>query len=475
MSSLTRRTFLPAAAAAPFAPALQAARRAASRPNIVYILADDLGYGDLSCYGQKRFTTPNIDRLAAEGMRFIEHYAGTTVCAPSRAAFLEGRHTGHCSVRGNQPPHLLDPERTTLAEALKKAGYTTAIIGKWGLGHPPPPDDPQRHGFDHAFGYINMWHAHNCFPEFLYRNGVKVPLKGNVLDRSLPLGELPEGTGVSKNKVTYAPDVIAREALAYLDRDHDRPFFLFLTPNLPHENGEAFKVHGNGNEVPGYGRFADLDWPAPDKGFARMMQYVDDLAGQVAAKLRARGLDQNTIVAFGSDNGPHIGSGRSLEFFDCNGPFRGHKRDLYEGGIRVPLVVRWPGRVKPGTVSGQVNAMWDLFPTFCEAAGAPVPEDLDGISFLPTLLGRGSQKQHDYLYWEFHEQGGSQAVRQGKWNAVRSKINRGAPGVFELFDLEADPGESRDLARTYPEIVRRLGELMAQAHRPHPVLSFSNK
>jgi len=469
MDKLTRRAFLPAAAA-PFSRALQAA----DRPNIIYILADDLGYGDLSCYGQKRFATPNIDRLAAEGMRFTQHYSGSSLCAPSRAAFLEGRHIGHCSVRDNEPPHLLDPSRTTLAEALKKAGYATAIIGKWGLGHPPPPDDPHRHGFDFAFGYINMWHAHNFFPEFLYRNGVKVPLKGNQLDRDLPFGHLPEGTGVAKSKVTYAPDVLCRDALDYLDRQHGAPFFLFLAPNLPHINGEAFKAHGDGYEVPGYGPFGDRDWPAPDKGFARMMQHLDGQVGQILSRLRARGLDQNTIVAFGSDNGPGLGGGRSLDFFDSNGPLRGNKYDLYEGGIRTPLLVRWPGRVAPGAVSRHVCAMWDLFPTFCQAAGAAVPEDLDGMSFLPTLIGQGVQRQHAYLYWEFHGRGGSQAVRQGNWKAVRRQIKGGQPEVFELFDLDADLGESRDLSRARPEIARRLRALMTRAHHPHPILSFSN-
>ncbi len=451
---------------------LRAAEPRPPRPNILYILADDLGYGDLSCYGQQRVATPHLDRLAAEGMRFTQHYSGTTVCAPSRAAFLEGRHTGHTSVRGNQPPQLLDPKITTLPEALKQAGYATAIIGKWGLGHPPPPDDPQRHGFDYAYGYVNMWHAHNFFPEFLYRNGQKVALPGNVTDRTLGFNDMPKGTGVAKNKVTYAPHSLTRDALDYLDRDHRTPFFLFLALNLPHDNGEAFKATGDGNEVPDYGEFAHRDWPKPDRGYARMLQLMDETVGQILAKLEARGLAGNTLVLFGSDNGGSKGSGRNFDFFRSNGALRGIKRDLYEGGIRVPFIVRWPGRIRAGSVSHHVNAMWDLYPTFCDAAGATPPTGLDGISFLPTLLGQGTQRQHAYLYWEFYEQGGSQAVRQGRWKAVRRNIKTGTES-FELFDLDVDLAESRNLAAAQPVVAARLRALMTEAHTPHPVLTFA--
>ncbi|MEZ5278095.1 MAG: arylsulfatase [Opitutaceae bacterium] len=439
---------------------------AATPPNIVYILADDLGYGDLGCYGQLKVGTPHIDRLAAEGMRFTQHYAGNTVCAPSRSALLEGKHTGHTAVRSNNADQLLRAESITLAESLKAAGYRTGIVGKWGVGHPPPPDDPLRNGFDFAYGYVNMWHAHNCFPEFLYRNGEKILLEGNRLDPAYPFDGMPEGTGVAIDRVVYAPDRIQEEALAFIDRNRAGPFFLYVALNLPHDNGEARRVHGDGNEVPDCGSYADRDWPTPHKEFARMMQHVDDLVGAIEVRLQALGLDQNTLVAFSSDNGPHVGTQDSNTFFDRNGPLRGTKRDLYEGGLRVPLIVKWPGQVEPGATSGHVSAMWDIFPTFAAAAGAEVPGDIDGISFLPTLLGNPPQPGHAYLYWEFYEQGGKQAVRQGDWKAVRTHVRDDQPVLVELFDLAKDPGETTDLSATFPDVTAGLLTLMAEAHQP---------
>lgn len=445
------------------------------RPNIIYILADDLGLGDLGCYGQRTLRTPNLDRLAAEGMRFTQHYSGSTVCAPSRSTFLEGLHTGHTSVRGNGKGQQLRPERTTLPEALQAAGYTTAIIGKWGVGEPLPVDDPQRHGFNHAYGYVNMFHAHNFFPEFLYRNGAKELLPANILDRSLPFNHMPEGTGVAKVAGTYAPHLIEQDAMNFIVTHRDRPFFLYLALNLPHNNGEKAKTTGDGTEVFDLGEFANQDWPPVERGFARMVQYVDLTVGQIMARLRELGLDENTLVVFDSDNGAYDGGGHNVEFFDSNGPFRGFKRDLYEGGIRAPMLARWPGRIQPGTVSDHLNAAWDLFPTFAEIAGAPVPADLDGISLLPTLLGKPGQKQHDHLYWEFYEQGGKQAVRAGDWKAVRLNLNNDQPEKFELYNLATDPAETRNLAAEQLERVAHLRALMSRSHRPHPISKFSKQ
>ncbi len=454
-------------------PALAAASPAdKSRPNIIYILADDLGLGDLGSYGQKTVKTPHLDRLASEGMRFTQHYSGSTVCGPSRSSLLEGLHTGRTSVRGNGNGQQLDSTRTTLPEALKAAGYTTAIIGKWGVGEPLPVDDPQRHGFDHAYGYVNMFHAHNFFPEFLYRNGTKEPLPANLLDRSLPFNHMPEGTGVAKVKGTYAPHLIEQDAMNFIVTHRDQPFFLYLALNLPHNNGEKARATGDGSEVFDLGEFADRDWPPVERGFARMVQYVDLTVGQIMARLRELGLDENTLVIFDSDNGAY-GGGHNVEFFDSNGPFRGFKRDLYEGGIRAPMIARWPGRIQPGTVSDHINAAWDLFPTFAEIAGAPVPADLDGISFLPTLLGKPGQKKHDHLYWEFYEGVGSQAVRAGDWKAVRLNLANDKPEKLELYDLATDPSETRDLAATQPEIANRLRALMSTSHRPHSVSRFT--
>lgn len=447
---------------------------AADRPNIIYILADDLGYGDLGSYGQKLITTPHLDRLASEGMQFTQHYSGATVCAPSRSAFLEGRHGGHASVRGNQPPHLTDPDRVTVAETLRDAGYATAMIGKWGVGHPPPLDDPQQHGFDHAFGYINMWHAHNAFPPFLYRNGKRVELAGNEFDPAHPFPDKPEGTGVALNPTTFAPDLIEDEAINFV-RDHrDQPFFLYLALNLPHNNGEARRALGDGQQAPATGEFADrAGWSEPDRGFARMIRHIDNTVGRISDQLDELGLTENTLLVFSSDNGPHEND-RDPELFDSNGPLRGTKRDLYEGGVRVPLIVRWPGQIVAHTTSDHINTMWDIFPTFAELAGAAIPSDLDGLSFLPTLLGHSDQPHHGYLYWEFHEQGGKQAIRRGDWKAVRTHIKDDQPEVFELFNLSSDLGETTNLTTSHPAIAAELRALMTEANTPHPVLNFSN-
>jgi arylsulfatase A-like enzyme len=444
------------------------------RPNIIYILADDLGYGDLGCYGQETLETPNIDRLAVEGMRFTQHYAGNTVCAPSRSALLEGKHTGRTGVRGNLPYHLLDTNAATLGKALKAAGYETAVIGKWGVGHPPPLDDPQRHGFDHHFGYINMWHAHNFYPEFLYRNGEKYILPGNVLDPRITFPRQPEGSGVAMEKVVFAPFELEREALEYIDHPRQKPFFLFLSMIQPHNNGEYGRIYGDGGyEVPTYGKYINRPWPRAEKGFAASIRMIDDTVGNVMLRLAEAGLEENTIVIFGSDNGSCHGSGHDHQFFQSSGPLRGYKRDLYEGGIRVPLIVRWPGKVRPGSTSDHLNAMWDLFPTFAEIAGAPVPADLDGISMLPTWLGQPNQKRHDYLYWEYHEQGGKQAVRQGKWKAVHLNLtDPNKETVFELFDLETDLGEQTNVADRFPAVAAQLRSLMTRAHHPHHLLKL---
>lgn len=442
-------------------------------PNIIYILADDLGYGDPSCYGQKILATPNIDKLAMEGMRFTQHYSGSTVCGPSRSCLMEGVHTGRAAVRGNSTGQLLRPETLTLPEALKTAGYTTAIMGKWGVGDPPPRNDPQRNGFDFAYGYVNMFHAHNFFPEFLIQNGEKVPLAGNVTDQTLGFNHMPEGTGVAKTKVTYAPFDIERETLAFLDAHRTKPFFLYVALNLPHNNGELAKTTGDGCEVPDYGEFANRDWPQVERGFARMVQLTDLAVGHVMAKLKELGLDENTLVVFSSDNGPYGGGGHNHEFFNSNGDLRGYKRDLYEGGIRVPLIARWPGKIKPTSTSDHICAMWDVYPTFCEIAGAKIPSDLDGLSFAPTLLGQGKQIQHDHLYWEFYEGGGSQAIRQGDWKAVRLNLADDKPEALELYNLATDLNEKHNIAAAHPEIGARLRALMTAAHCPHSVSRFT--
>jgi arylsulfatase A-like enzyme len=441
-----------------------------NKPNIIFVLADDLGYGDLGCYGQERIQTPNIDRMAAEGMRFTDHYAGCTVCAPSRCSLMTGLHTGHTYVRGNreiQPMGQLPllPDTTTIPRLLKKAGYTTALCGKWGLGGPGSTGIPNKQGFDYFFGYLCQRHAHNYYPEFLFRNEERVPLVGNKVGIAPGAEPRADGAGVAIERAQYSHDLIAAEALQFIKKNKGRPFFLYLAVTLPHANNEAGK---NGMEIPDYGVYANRSWPDPQKGHAAMISRLDRDLGRVIETLKKLAIDDNTLIIFSSDNGPHREGGADPEFFNSNGPLRGCKRDLYEGGIRVPMIARWPGSIKAGTLSHHVCAFWDFLPTFAELARLPSGglahvehrDTIDGISILPTLLGRaGKQKQHEFLYWEFHEQGSKQAVRMGDWKAVRF----GAEGKLELYNLKDDIGETRDLAGRNPDIVAKIEDYLKTA------------
>ncbi len=440
---------------------------AAETPNIIYILADDAGYGDFGCYGGSRLPTPNIDSMAQQGMRFTRHYAGCTVCAPSRCVLMTGLHTGHCRVRGNSPGLLLD-EDITVAEVLKSAGYKTACIGKWGLGAPPPLSDPNDQGFDEFYGYVSMWHAHNFYPEFLIRNGVEERLR-NV---SQAQWKGQDGRGVAATKVDYAPDLLNGEVLKYL-RCHDtrkKPFFLYYALNVPHANNEGGRHNPSeerGMEVPNFGPYAEQDWPGPEKGFASVMHNIDRDIGLILAELILLGLDENTIVMFSSDNGPHEEGGHQMDFFNSNGDLRGMKRDLYEGGIRVPLIARWPGKIAAGSVSAHICGFQDVLPTFAEIAKARVPSDIDGLSFLPELLGNDVQPQHDFLYWEFGEQGGKQAVLKGDWKLIQLRVGSERPTAYELYNVSADIAETTNVAKQHPEKVKELTNLLRYNHIPN--------
>lgn len=424
-----------------------------ARPNVVLILADDLGYGELGCYGQRRIATPHLDRLATQGTRFTQVYAGATVCAPSRCALMTGKHTGHARIRGNALVPL-QPEDVTVAEILKRAGYATALIGKWGLGEPGTPGLPNRQGFDRFFGYLNQHHAHNYFPDYLWSDETKLPLEGNVIG---PVDN------VSTTRAQYAPDLLVREALHFLDEHKDVPFFLQFTTILPHANNERGRAEGNGMEVPELGSYADQDWPAPQKGHAAMITRLDTHVGQLLDKLKALGLEENTLVIFSSDNGPHKEGGADPAFFQSGGPLRGYKRALYDGGIRVPTLVRWPGKIAAGAVSDQVWAFWDVLPTLAELAGQTPPEGLDGVSVLSALRGLGPVA-HPPLYWEFHEGGFTQAVRIDDWKGVRS----GLVGPLELYDLKTDPSESKNVAADHPDVIARLEAYLKTARTDSP-------
>ena len=421
-------------------------------PNIVLILADDLGFGDLGCYGQKEIETPSLDRMAREGMRFTNFYAGATVCAPSRCVLMTGLHTGHCVVRGNAgklKPEIQDlrDKDVTMAEVLQQAGYATSLCGKWGLGDEGSAGIPTKQGFNHFFGYLNQHHALNYYPAFLFRNTERVPLK-NVVP-----GEGPFGSNVATSKVEYSHDVIAAEALQKLNsRATDaKPFFLYLALTLPHANNEAKK---EGMEVPELGKYANRDWPSPQKGHAAMVTLLDTTVGRVLKLLKERNLDENTLVIFSSDNGPHAEGGNDPLFNDSNGPLKGKKRDLTDGGIRVPFIARWPGKIQADSENSFVGGFQDLLPTFAELAQAQkhLPKNLDGLSIVPTLLGQAGQQQHDHLYWAFYEGAAGQALRQGKWKAIQQPYH----SPVRLYDITSDPGEEHDLAAEHPALVREL-------------------
>ena len=464
---MNRRDFLKAVSIGALTATIQGCRTwpivKSPRPNIIFILADDLGYGDLGCYGQKEIATPNIDRLAKEGLIFTDYYAGSTVCAPSRCALMTGLHTGHCWIRGNALIPLR-PSDVTVAELLKKAGYTTGIIGKWGLGEAGTTGIPNKKGFDYWFGYLNQRHAHNYYPEFLWKNQEKIAVEGNQLPPESSAEDRIGGWGRSVKQVTYSGDLFTKEALAFLEQNKDRPFFLYLTYTTPHANNEAGQ---NGMEVPSLGQYADKNWPAPQKGHAAMISRMDGDIGKLMAKLKELRLDENTLVMFSSDNGPHKEGGADPGFNKSSGPLRGYKRDLYEGGIRVPMLARWPEKIKAGSVSNHVSAFWDFLPTCCELAGIETPQDIDGISILPTLLGQTqNQKKHEFLYWEFHEQGKKQAVRTGDWKGIRLNVAKDPDVPIELYNLKTDIAEEHNIAEKNPDIIAKMADHMKASRTP---------
>lgn len=448
-----------------------------SKPNIIIILADDLGYGDVGFNGQQLIKTPHIDQLAKEGTRFTQFYAGNTVCAPSRSALMTGKHTGHTYIRGNkaaQPEgqHPIPDSVLTIAEVLKSVGYKTAALGKWGLGPVGSEGDPIKQGFDYFYGYNCQALAHRYYPNHLWENNTKIILEENQNLQAT---------------VTYAPELIQQKTIDYLNQQKPgEPFFLFLPYILPHaellvpDDSLLTYYKGKFPETPHKGNdygpnatpggYASQEYPRAT--FAAMVARLDLYVGQVMATLKKQGLDDNTLVLFTSDNGPHVEGGADPAFFKSGGIFRGNKRDLYEGGIREPFAARWPGVIKAGSVNNHIGAFWDFLPTFAELAGATTPKGLDGISFVRTLKSQKNQPQHDYLYWEFHEQGGKQAVRQGKWKAILLDAIKNPDGPVELYDLQSDPGEQNNLAGKHPQKASELLQLIHQSHTPSAVFPF---
>lgn len=456
--------------------ACTSAQKDAKLPNIVYILADDLGYGDLSCYGQTKFQTPNIDRLSQEGMLFTQHYTGCTVSAPSRSSLMTGMHTGHTPIRGNKS---WEPEGNwplpantfTIGKMLQEKGYITGAFGKWGLGYIETEGDPNKQGFNEFYGFNCQTLAHNYYPDHLWHNHEKIILHEND----------------SAKTGAYAPDLIHSAALKFLDQNKNNQFFLFYPTTIPHAELFAKEEYMNkfrGKFAPEKAFKGTDDGPTFRMGpygsqpeghaaFAAMVTELDDYVGELLSKLKELGLEENTIVLFASDNGPHLEAGADPDFFNSNGNLKGYKRDMYEGGIRTPLIARWPGRIQEGSRSEHISAFWDVMPTFAEITGASVPENIDGISFLPSLLGKKQKKQHEYLYWEFHEQGGKIGIRMGDWKAVRRNYDKTPMGATEIYNLKEDIGETNNVAEQHPDIVKKMEDIMKEAHNPSEVFPFS--
>ncbi|EDM29063.1 N-acetylgalactosamine 6-sulfate sulfatase (GALNS) [Lentisphaera araneosa HTCC2155] len=434
---------------------LMFAANSADKPNIIFIMCDDMGYGQLGSYGQKMIKTPRLDQMAKEGLRLTDYYAGTAVCAPSRCSLMTGQHVGHTYIRGNKEyPTGQEPipaETITVAEKMKEAGYATALIGKWGLGYPGSEGEPNKQGFDYFFGYNDQKHAHNHFPKFLLRNEETLTLKNN-----------------SGKEIEYSQYMLTDEAKGFIKKNKDNPFFLYLAYVIPHSR----------LQIPGddecYLQYKDESWPEKQKKHAGMISRLDKDVGSILDLLKEMNLAENTLVVFTSDNGAHREGGARPEFFNDSGPLSGIKRSMYEGGVRVPFIAHWPGVIKPGQVSNHIGAHWDLMPTACELGGVQPPEGIDGISYVPLLKGNmEEQEKHDYLYFELHWPT-KRGVRKGDWVALQSKTSAIDPNkdTIKLFNLKNDLGQKKDLATQYPEKVEEFKKIFLEAHTPAPLFEF---
>ncbi len=475
------------------------------KPNIIYILADDLGYGELGCYGQKIIKTPNLDRLAKTGMKFTDHYSGSPVCAPSRCVLLTGKHSGHAYIRGNdemadrgniwdfeavaQNPQLegqrpLRKKDKTMAEYLKTGAYKTACIGKWGLGPAYSEGSPNKQGFDFFYGYNCQRQAHTYYPVHLYRNEERISLNNKLVpphtkfDTSLDPYDEQSYADFTLNE--YAPDLMLAEAIKWLDANQKSPFFLYYPSPLPHLPLQAPKEYVDqyrdifGDEEP-YTEGSYYPCRYPKATYAGMITYLDDQVGKIIEKVKEIGQLENTLIIFSSDNGATYTGGAATEFFKSNGIFGAKYGDgkgfLNEGGIRVPMIANWPDKISAGTTSNHISAFWDVLPTFCDVADVAIPKNTDGISFLPELLGHDSQKSHEFLYWEFPAYEGQQAVRMGKWKGLRKNIFKGNMAM-ELYDLQIDPRENNNIAKNHPKIVNKIRGIMEKEHEPAAIKKF---
>ncbi len=438
------------------------------QPNIIYILADDLGYGELGAYGQTLINTPNIDQLAVDGLRFTQHYAGSTVCAPTRSTILEGKHTGYSTVRGNATfgkgreagNYPLAEGTRTIGHMLQEQGYVTGIFGKWGLGSRSSTGHPGKQGFDYFSGYLDHKHAHNYYPDYIYRYGKEVELDNNVNVHKLAQAQAYDYKTYMGND--YVPDLMLEDAVKFINDQKNKPFFLYYPLTIPHVALQATEESlqeyiGKFNEIAYTRSRGYTPHQYPKAAHAAMITHMDKHIGKLLAELKRLGLDENTVVMFSSDNGAATEGGSDADFFNASGGLRGYKRDLYEGGIRTPMIVKWPGKVQANTVTDHISAQWDLMATFADITGNKANADSNGISFLPTLLGQQeNQQQHQHLYWEFWEKGGRQAVRIGDWKGVRLKVRNNPEAPIELYNLALDPAEQQDIAKEHPEVIEKI-------------------
>ena len=478
------------------------------KPNIVYILADDLGYNELGCYGQDTIETPNIDALAANGIRFTQHYSGSPVCAPSRCVLMTGKHTGHAYIRGNdewgergdtwnfakavEDPNLegqrpLPVGTQTIGTLLQGVGYKTAIVGKWGLGAPLTNSIPTKMGFDFFYGYNCQRQAHTFYPKHLWKNEQKDWLDNELV---VPGTKLAEGAdpndpaSYSKYRLSeYAPELMLEEALGFVRENKESPFFLYFASPIPHVPLQApaswveYYQEKLGPEDPYLGNKGYFPNRTPRATYAAMVSYLDEQVGDIVSELKDLGLYENTLILFSSDNGPTYNGGSDSAYFESASPFKSEygwaKGFSTEGGIRVPMIASWEGMIKGGRTSQHVSAFWDVLPTLCELSGARVPSDVDGLSFVPNLLGE-PQEPHEFLYWEFPAYEGQQAVRMGDWKALRKGIFRGNMDL-ELYNLKTDPREQFDVSAAYPEVVGRIEAIMESEHEPAVLARFKIK
>jgi len=426
-----------------------------SQPNIIYILADDLGYGDLGCYGQKKFKTPNIDSLANEGLRFTQHYSASTVSAPSRCGLLTGKHTGHAAIRGNIKEQgsdgrmydtSLPDSEVTIAELLKNRNYATACIGKWGMGGVGSEGHPNKQGFDYFYGYLGQSNAHWYYPEYIHENSQEIIL----------------------GKKVYTHDLFEKKAIDFIKTNVNKPFFLYFAVTIPHAElqiPDEYRKEYEDSFLPEKAHKGDYSpQEKPHATFAAMVSRLDITVGKVNQLLKDLKLDKNTIVIFSSDNGPHREGGADPDFFNSSGGLRGCKRDLYEGGIRVPMIVKWPNVIKTGRLSTLPCAFWDIMPTLSDAVHVKCPKNIDGISFLSELKGEKQTKKHTSLYWEFYEMGGKQAVLSRDWKLIKLQVNQPKKSYFELYDLTKDRDEKHNLIDSHPDKVKKLSKIMLEQH-----------